>query len=311
MPAELFTAPSKEAQFLLRHCAWLVSPADGRGHLLSRFLRMVLVAPFTQLTFVSFDLQAFLFAVFHRSVGARVGHLVGMVMVNFFLLVALAAWPIAAAPVGEGLNLAYVYAAIQLVWYAVVARTAGLWGWYALTAPLVLGLLWGALGYQAAMAEQATTGGTGTPLAFTGVLGPWGWTVVGAAICALSHAFEDKLPPRAATGARWLTVRDFVLGPAGAPHPPATVLANAARTGMFLVWGVMDEWWASLRLMPYNLLLPMLRLGYAPELSALLDDRAQRAVQSGNPALDYVGIGGATMLRPLARPLARRTDGAV
>ena len=37
--AELFVAPSREARFLLRHAAWLVSPADGRGNPPSRLLR--------------------------------------------------------------------------------------------------------------------------------------------------------------------------------------------------------------------------------------------------------------------------------
>lgn len=87
--AELFVPPSREALFLLRHAAWLVSPSLSPGSAPSRFLRMVLVAPFTQLTFFSFDLQAFLFGVFHTTFSARAGHLLFMCAVNFFMLLDL------------------------------------------------------------------------------------------------------------------------------------------------------------------------------------------------------------------------------
>ncbi len=47
-------------------------------------MRAVLVAPFTQLTFVSFDLQVFLFDVLHTTALSRVGHFVGMCGVTLF-----------------------------------------------------------------------------------------------------------------------------------------------------------------------------------------------------------------------------------
>ncbi len=76
---------------------------------------MVLVAPMTQLTFVSFHLQSFLFLVFHRKWPALVGHGAFMVTEHLFIIAALQ--PIALGPINAGL----AYALLLLVWYAVVA----------------------------------------------------------------------------------------------------------------------------------------------------------------------------------------------
>ena len=62
--------------------------------------------------------------------------------------------------------------------------------------------------------------------------------------------------------------------------------------------GLLNETVAFPRVYPYFVLLLLMRLGYAPKARALLRDRVARAQASGNPAIDYVGIGGGT---PLSR----------
>lgn len=49
--------------------------------------------------------------------------------------------------------------------------------------------------------------------------------------------------------------------------------------------------------MPYNFLWLMFRAGYAKPLRDRVLGHVHKALESDNPALDYVGIGGATMLR--------------
>ena len=256
----------------------LTTPADGRGALPWRALRSCLVAPFTQLTFVSFDLQMFLFDVFHRSVGARAGHLVGMSGVNLFAMALAVRWT---GSIGGG----GAYAAVLLLWYAAVARASRLWLWWFAMIPVVIGLLAGA----AWLAPR-----------------DWGWLVLGfvaaGAMVSLSHAFERLFPPRAGDPLRWMPTREYILGPTGARTTAATALVRAARVASFAVIGWFDEVWASPRLMPYNVLRLMMAAGYAPAVRAVLDNRARRAWASGNPALDYVGIGGGTFLAPPARP---------
>jgi hypothetical protein len=286
--AALFESPSREAEFLLRHVAWLVSPSKLPGSLPGRFLRMVLVAPFTQLTFFSFDLQAFLFGVFHTTFWARAGHLVFMCAVNFCMLLSL-------SQIGpaHGIHAGLVYGVMLALWHASVAFSVGLPLWGLCSAALVLVL---GLGAQACVAASA-----GLPhlLAEHAWLGLW----LSAFLIALSHAPEPRLPPRAVAGPRWLGIGEYVLGPVGARHAPSVRLGNGARVALFVLWGTLNEWWAAMRLMPYNFLWLMFSAGYAKPLRDRVLGHVERALTSDNPALDYVGIGGATML---TRPRAAR-----
>jgi hypothetical protein len=281
--AALFEPPSREAEFLLRHAAWLVSPSELPGSLASRFFRMVLVAPFTQLTFFSFDLQAFLFGVFHTTFWARAGHLVFMCTVNFFMLVALGR-----IQLSHGLDAGLVYGALLALLHVSVALSVGLVLWAVCAAALVL-----ALQLVAHVAVVASA-------AWLHALAEHAWFGLGlsAFLLALSHATEPRLPPRAVAGPRWLAIGEYVLGPVNARHAPSVRLVNGLRVALFVLWGTLNEWVAAVRLMPYNFLWLMFSLGYAKPLRDRVLDHVQRALASENPALDYVGIGGATMLTP-------------
>jgi hypothetical protein len=90
-----------------------------------------------------------------------------------------------------------------------------------------------------------------------------------------------------------MSVREYLLAPELGSG------TRALRLGHLLiisVIGIVAESWASLRLMPYNWLLVMMRLGYAGERYAELQGWSDRAWASGNPALDFVGSGGGTFL---------------
>ena len=275
--AELFCEPSGEARRLLRWLGPLTTPPDGRGSLPWRALRSFLVAPFTQLTFVSFDLQMFLFDVFHTTRAARVGHFAGMTGVNLFAM-ALAVRS-AGSPLGGA-----IFAGVLLGWYAVVARAARLALWWVVMVGVVAALL----------AAACALGASASPLALAVGL------VASGAVVSLSHAFEQLFPPRAGDPLRWMPASEYVRGAGGAPSSTPVAALRALRVAAFSVIGWFDEVWASPRLLPYNVLRLMFRAGYAPALRAVLDDRARRAWASGNPALDYVGIGGGTFLAPPA-----------
>lgn len=279
----MFVPPSREAELLLRHLPWLVSPSELPGSLPGRFLRMLLVAPFTQLTFFSFELQAFLFGVFHTTFWARAGHLIFMCAVNFFMLVGLGQ-----VELGAGIDAGLLYAIVLALWHVSVALSAGLVLWGLCAASLV-----GALRLLAQACIAAPAGA-----AHLCAIHPWLGLWLSAFAIALSHAPEPRLPPRAVAGPRWRGLREYVLGPASAPHPLSVRVVNGVRVGLFVLWGTLNEWWAAMRLMPYNVLWLMFRCGYAQPLRERVLGQVQRALASDNPALDYVGIGGATMLKP-------------
>ena len=300
--AEVFVEPSTEAKRLVRLLGWLVAPKDGRGNLLSRAIGVMVVSPFTQFTFFSFDLQAFLYEVFHTRFQARLGHFLFMPAVNFWVMVALAQVSFFGPhPPGHefelyGPNGATLYAVVLLVWYAAMAAVTRMWLWWLVMVPVVVGLGMGAnalynQNFILEAAERVWYAPTPLPL------NPFLWMGVSAFLIALSHLPEPLLPPRVNETRQWLSLSEYVLGPPGARHPRGRQVVRALRAVLQSVWGTLDEWWASPRLMPYGFLFLMFRAGYQPARKAALDEHVRRAVASGNPALDYVGIGGGTFLR--------------
>lgn len=277
--AQAYKPPSHEVRQLLRRMGWLTSPAPGRPSLAARLGLQALISPMTQLTFFSFDLQAFLFLVFHRSPVALIGHGVFMTTENLFLMALLRQITLARTPLGT-VDGGLVHVLVLLVWYGRVAWQARLRGWFALTAPLLVIL-------------YLTSGLVGVACRETLHVSPaWG-VLASALLVAFSHLGEPLLPPRTADRWRWVPVREYLLA------PELRFWTRALRLGHLLVIsviGIVAESWASLRLMHYNWLLVMMRLGYAGERHAELQGWADRAWATGNPALDFVGTGGGTFL---------------
>jgi len=265
----------------VRHAPWLTSPERGEAAPAARLWLQVLIAPMTQLTLVSFDLQAFLFLVFHRSRVAVIGHAVFMTAENLFLLATLQQVALGHTATGT-LNGGLLYACLLLVWYGGVAWRARLPGWFAVTVPIV-GLLYASSGPLASVCRERLH-----------ISPAWG-IALSALLVALSHATEHHLPPRTVDRWRWVPLSEFLGSPALTAR---TRIARLLQLAPILVMGAAAEAWASLRLMHYNWLMLMLRLGYAPQRYAELQGWAERAWATGQPALDFVGTGGGTFLAP-------------
>lgn len=299
---EVFVRPSREARWLARRLAWLIAPPDGRQRWYTRAVGFVVVAPFTQLTVSSFDLQLFLFQVFHRRIWSRLGHALFMPAVNFFVMVALAQLRLGPHPTGHGwsgpsANGATAYGLFLVAWYLLVALESRLLLWWALTAPLTLGLAFAADAYYCHYFVLDAS--RRTALAPTvAAANPYLWAWASAQMIMLSHVPEPLLPPRVTDAWRWTSVRDFLLGRGAARRSWPRVLGRALLLLVQVVSGAANEFWASARLMPYSLLLLMFRVGYEPARAARARSYVERATASGNPAVDFVGIGGGAFLRP-------------
>jgi hypothetical protein len=280
--AEIYRAPSSEAWRLVRRASWLTSPERGQSRAMGRLGLHFLIAPMTQLTFISFDLQAFLFVVFHRRLGSVLGHGIFMTTENLFLMAALRGVRVVELPFGV-VDGGMLHALLLLAWYGAMAAQARLRLWFAVTAPIVLAL-YAASGPLARACHESL-----------GIAPAWG-ALASAFLVAVSHAAEPDLPPRTVDSWRWVPLRQHLLEPGIGPG--ARVL-RMLHVVLLAITGTIAEAWASLRLMPYNWLLVMMRLGYAPARYAQIVEWRDRAWATGNPALDYVGTGGGTFL---ARP---------
>jgi hypothetical protein len=98
----------------------------------------------------------------------------------------------------------------------------------------------------------------------------------------------------------WIPAAEYLLGRPGHPHPPGIVLRRAGQLAAQAVFGTVDEIVASPRLLPVLLLELLWLLGHDPVRRAARRSLSARAIASGNPALDYIGIGGPTPLRAAA-----------
>lgn len=264
---EIFVEPTAEARFLLRTVPGFVSPRPETPRLV-RAVRDSMVAPFPQLSFFSFDLQAYLFELLHGSWLARAGHFVGMGGAVTCLLALLS---LVAGPTGVLLA-----AVLLAVWWSAVAERAGLTAWAFANVPVLAGVSWAALHLGAALSAPDL----------------WGLWLGFGVLTAASHAGESLQPPRSFDDEAWGDLGAYLR-----PEGRGLVATRLLRAAWIFVAGVFSELWASQRLLPYNVLFLLFRLGYRADVRDRLHDRVQRALASGNPALDYVGIGGAAQLR--------------
>jgi hypothetical protein len=125
---------------------------------------------------------------------------------------------------------------------------------------------------------------------------PLAWVALGSLPQAASHAMEP-LPPRVTRSHQWLPVRDYLIGTPGRRNPPATVVQRIGHVTVQTLFGTFDELIAAPRLLPVMLLDGLWRLGHDAARRDAWRARANRAIASGNPGLDFIGIGGATRLR--------------
>ena len=280
LEAQIWVRPSRGQLFWVRHAPALfgAEPASGR---LTRWWRIATVTPATNITGLNLVYQSYLNMVFHRTRLARWGHLVCMPLIVAAMLAALC--PLRLGPVNASLPAAVVLAVWWAAW-AVKERDA----------------VWGACGVAlaATLCGLANVAYHARPLG-----GPVTWILLGSLLQAASHILEP-LPPRVSRSPRWVPVREYVFGPPQARHAPGQVVRRLGHLAAQTVFGTIDELVASPRLLPVLLLDWLWRAGHRPQQSAACRAFAADAIASGNPALDYVGTGGATPIRiPVASGL--------
>jgi len=95
-------------------------------------------------------------------------------------------------------------------------------------------------------------------------------------------------------------MREFMWGGEGRV-PLWKRLANLSWTPIGTVWGTLDEWYSSAKLLPMFLLQLMWTFGYKPEQRREFREQTLEVLRRGNPALDWVGTGGGAFVGELER----------
>jgi len=246
----------------MRFWAKALRPVVYGDHRLGRSLRFVLVTPLAHFANLSFDFQAYLYAVFHRRALVRWTHR---------LFIPLITTGTMATVMGLHQTLGLVFALGLVAWYAV----QGLYNRMAGLAAVMV-----ALGATAAAGAYAWSRAGG--------VGPWWyhpalWVVVLSAVMTLSHAAEPDVPPRTNGGDRWVPIGVFFR-----ERPVVALL----RSTLAFFSGTLNEIWGAWRLFPVLVAHAMWRHGYQPRHYRALQSHVQLALQSGNPGIDHVGQGG-------------------
>lgn len=265
VPAELFVDPSQEHWFWVRKFRWLFAPAPGKANKFARWYARSTVVPLTNVTNLSLQYQSYLNDIFHTTKFARIGHALAMpgIVVCLSALFRMLGGDWFALPFHVGLTLWW------LLW-AVIERDA-VWG-------IALALFSVAVWFA------------GSAMLAYGI-SPWVTLLVLAAIQAGSH-LPEPVPPRVNRATVWVPVMEYVFS------GPWT--QNVRRIGHCLqafFFGVIDETLASPRLVCVIILELLWTCGHRPAQRSAWKTLSRKAIQSGNPALDYIGVGGGTTLR--------------
>lgn len=262
IPASIWVEPSAEQWLWVRLFPRWFGPSHEEERGLVAWFGRFFVVPSTNLTNFSLQYQSYLNDIFHTSAFARVVHFTNMPLITGLFLAALGGfhWVGAAA-----------LAAWWLAWG--LRERLPLWG--------VGAAVW-ALAIDRGAVWFLSTGHS-----------PWPFLLLLGALQAVSHGAESGVPPRVNGTARWVPLTHYLLG----RMELSVRLRNAARVGETFFYGTFDEIIASPRLAPIQLLEVLWLLGYAPGVRQAWKEASQRAIATGNPALDYIGEGGGTSLR--------------
>jgi hypothetical protein len=290
--AQIWVRPSSGQLFWLRHLPALFGsePRTARG--LARWFGIATVTPATNVTGLNLRYQAYLNLIFHRTRLARIGHVTCMPLIVAATLAAFCPLRLGDWPAFPGLDLAL---------NASLPATIGLMVWWVAWAVKERDVVWGTCGVALAAALYALANAAYEARPQTSgvaalVASPITWMVVGSLLQAGSHILEP-LPPRVTRSQNWIPVREYVFGPPQSPYRLRQVLRRCGHLAAQTVFGTVDELVASPRLLPILLLQWLWLTGHRPEQRTAYHALARAAIADGNPALDYIGTGGATPLR--------------
>jgi hypothetical protein len=225
------------------------------------WLGVALVTPVAHFANRSVGFQTYLYAVFHRSLGARVGHVVLMPIIVAAAMATLAQiWLPLAVLAGVSLSAWYLYVARLNKMMAVGVVSTNL-----LLALTAVGIFYANSGAAAVVPPILIFLGCG----------------IGQ---MMSHVPEPDIPPRVNGTDHWMPLAAFF---------KAAPLKNLGRAAFMFVAGTINELWASPRLLPILVLNGLWSLGYQPNARREHKSIVEQAIANNDPAIDCIGQGGA------------------
>jgi len=264
VPAEILVEPSAEQWFLARKMGWLFAPKPESKNPFARWYQIFTVVPSTNLTNFSLQYQSYLNDIFHTTWVARTGHAIAMP----FIVICMAL--IARTYTGDTGGI--IFQTVLTLWWLIWAFIERDIVWAIALSILSTGI-WFA---SSALAAHNVS--------------PWLPLLGFAALQTLSHT-PEPLPPRVNRSHCWLPLWDYLIKCTWGER-----LKRCKNVVETIIYGFIAETFASPRLVCVIVLEALWAFGHRPQQRAEWKSISRQAIASGNPALDYIGIGGATTL---------------
>ncbi|XP_078366136.1 uncharacterized protein LOC144650355 isoform X2 [Oculina patagonica] len=278
----------------------------------TRFLAMFLVAPLTNVTGLSLYYQLYLLEIFHLRFLTKFGHYLCMPFIVMMMLTFFAQWRFQGCYTQGNIevfvpNGSVVLALILWFWYTLwgLIQNTPLMGFFTIVPMTVLYIL-GNITFQMSIENSSPhplnctqcwdfTYQSSDHVKFFNAFklihwyfNPVLWAFVLSFLQAFSHIFEPKIPPRVDGTQHWMSCGDM-LKRYGEPKTIAILMAQS-------LFGTVDEFLASPRLLPLLILRIFFTLGYNPKEWKVLNILVDKSLQYGDPAIDYIGTGGSEYL---------------
>lgn len=296
-PPVQFIRPTAEMRVLSRVFERMLDLGVDRPAGLPSVIAGGMVTPNAHFANLSLLFQAYLFDVFHQRAGSRIVHGVLQPLTVVAVLAGLAQFRFGGALAADAgmllvdANGAWLGAALLAGFYALQALLNRMPLLAATMTAFCAGSAAAATAWYSAFAVPDPSWYAPTALAAN----PWLWVGIFTFCVTLSHVPEPSLPPRLNGRRSWSTIRDMMLTTEGGWLPVGLGTRRFLRlTGLGFLWGNINELWGSWRLVPVTVLNLLWAAGYQSELRARFLLTVRAAIASGDPALDYIGIGGAT-----------------
>jgi hypothetical protein len=266
---QVFCAPCKQAKRFSRSCPYLFNTPEHQRSVCQVLWYRFFVVPLTNVTVLSLSYQLYLNEIFHTRFLTKCNHLLFMTLGNLYLF----HWIRSTA---SG-TLLWLYFFSILAWYVYWAALSRSW-MLALCSVPPIAVLFYLSHIDALFLLEANL-----------------WSVLAiSAVLACGHLLEPKIPARVA-GKQWLYFAEF-FQKYGYPKAVLLILFQ-------FVCGTIDECVSIPRMFPVILLRTLIGCGYyTPSYWVELNRHCVQAIQSGNPALDFIGVGGDVCLNEVAAP---------
>ena len=267
----------------------------------------IFVTPFTNLTGLSLWYQLYLDRIFHRGPISRIGHYMCMPVIVWCTMMWLTQWRVDGTSWNSDQREVLVF---QWTGGAVFAIILAVW-WYSwgfLSGHHFLGLgsspvlltfyVTSSIIFQLTRPMKAADIRWYCPTYNAGY-NPFMWMILMAFFQSVSHAGEAFLPPRVTSldpadmnsDTRWVGLQEYMA------RKDISQAEKYFVIGITAVFGTLDEWIASPRLLPLMVTKIWYMLGYMSNEYDVLCRISEVAIASEQPSLDWIGNKGGATLR--------------